>query len=378
MSHSGWKSHVVVAALAMGLAWLLFAACQSGTIASYDAGEDQDAGLQDASTDGADPVSDPGPGDPGPVGDDGNTGADDPVSRTCSNPDPAWLLCEDFEHGAGDFETWFAASDFIAGPGTDDRGRVTLSSDGPHSGSWAAYMPAAAASGYQGGGLDWRDCVGEQRTNCDMHSHDRLHFRAWIRFAEDHRYVHHFLNIGGSQPDDYWYHGTAGCLPNGETSMGTTVDFHEDTHESHFYSYWPEMSCDTRCDRYMDVDQLCQDCLEKGFPTCTEQPQCCWGNHFEPQPPVAFPVGQWFCFEMMMQANDVGQENGVMAYWVNEELALRVDENSPIPIWWRTSPTLALNRVRLQHYITSEDAGGHSNRVWFDDVAVSTEYIGCD
>ncbi len=67
-----------------------------------------------------------------------------------------------------------------------------------------------------------------------------------------------------------------------------------------------------------------------------------------------------------------------MAYWMNEELVLRVDENSPIPIWWRTSPTLALNRVRLQHYITSDDADGHSNRVWFDDVVVSTEYIGCD
>ena len=45
---------------------------------------------------------------------------------------------------------------------------------------------------------------------------------------------------------------------------------------------------------------------------------------------------------------------------------------------WRTSPTLALNRIRIQHYITESDAGGHSNRVWFDDAVVSTEPIGCD
>lgn len=43
---------------------------------------------------------------------------------------------------------------------------------------------------------------------------------------------------------------------------------------------------------------------------------------------------------------------------------------------WRTSPTLTLNRIRLQHYITTEDAEGYSNRVWFDDVVVSTEWIG--
>jgi len=32
----------------------------------------------------------------------------------------------------------------------------------------------------------------------------------------------------------------------------------------------------------------------------------------------------------------------------------------------------------LQHYLTTEDAAGHSNRVWFDDMVVSTERIGCE
>lgn len=35
------------------------------------------------------------------------------------------------------------------------------------------------------------------------------------------------------------------------------------------------------------------------------------------------------------------------------------------------------NRTRLQHYITTGDAQGHSNVIWFDDVVVSTERIGC-
>ena len=296
-----------------------------------------------------------------------------PSTFSCSNPRPEWLLCEDFEKGGGDFDAFLAESDFIAGVGVDDRGRVRLDSTAPHSGSWALYMPAEAASGYRGASLDWRDCVGEQRTNCNMNSHDLLYFRAWIRFADDHRYVHHFLNIGGSQPDDYWYHGTAGCLPNGNLAMSTTVDFKEGSHETFFYTYFPEMRCDTRCERYADVDAICRECAEKGLPTCDDQPQCCWGNVFAPDPPVAFPTGRWFCFEMMMQANTPGEHDGAMAYWVDGELVHRVDG-----MMWRTSPTLALNRVRLQHYITSEDAEQFSNRVWFDDVVVSTAPIGCE
>jgi len=305
--------------------------------------------------------------------DGGDAPADTAGQHSCSNPLPQWLLCEDFESGSGDFDAFLAASDFISGVGVDDRGRVRLDDSAPHSGQWALYLPAEPASGYRGASLDWRDCVGEQRSNCDMNSHELLYFRAWIRFADDHRYVHHFLNIGGSQPDDYWYHGTAGCLPNGELSMGTTVDFREGSHESFFYTYFPEMSCDTRCERYMDVQAVCQECADKGLPTCDEQPQCCWGNIFEPDPPVAFPVGRWFCFEMMMQANTPGEHDGAMAYWVDGELVHRVDG-----MMWRTSPTLALNRVRLQHYITSEDAEQFSNRVWFDDVVVSTAPIGCE
>jgi hypothetical protein len=233
-------------------------------------------------------------------------------------------------------------------------------------------MPAEESSGFQGASVDWRDCIGAQETNCRMNSHEQLYFRVWIRFAEDHRYVHHFLNIGGSQPEDYWYHGTAGCLPNGELAMGTTVDFREESHESFFYTYFPEMSCDTRCERYADVDSICQECADKGLPTCTQQPQCCWGNLFEPEPPVAFPTGVWFCFEMMMQANSPGEHDGIMAYWVDDVLALEVEG-----MMWRTSETLALNRIRIQHYITEDDAEGYSNRVFFDDAIVSTERIGC-
>ncbi|HJL14064.1 MAG TPA: hypothetical protein RMH99_00340 [Sandaracinaceae bacterium LLY-WYZ-13_1] len=34
--------------------------------------------------------------------------------------------------------------------------------------------------------------------------------------------MHHFMNVGGR--DRFWPCGSAGCLPNGTSAMGTTVD----------------------------------------------------------------------------------------------------------------------------------------------------------
>jgi len=45
--------------------------------------------------------------------------------------------------------------------------------------------------------------------------------------------------------------------------------------------------------------------------------------------------------------------------------------DDPHPAW-----LLCENRVRLMHYIAAGDAD-RSNVIWFDDVVVSTEPIGC-
>ena len=50
----------------------------------------------------------------------------------------------------------------------------------------------------------------------------------------------------------------------------------------------------------------------------------------------------------------------------------RVDD-----MMWRTVPEVALNRVSLQHCNETEDVDGHSNKVSFEDVVVSTAPIGC-
>ena len=287
----------------------------------------------------------------------------------CDNPASSWLFCEDFETGDGDWATWFEASDFLTSVGEDNRDRIRLSDTHATSGDWSVHMPAAASADYQGADLGWYACEGEQKVNCDMTGYDKLYFRARVRFAPDHNYVHHFLNIRGM--DRFWSYGKAGCLPNGESTMGTTVDFRKDSHNTFFYTYHLDMNCDTNCGDYADVDKFCQECADKGFPTCTQQKQCCWGDNFEPDPPKPLPTGEWFCFEMMMEANTPGNSDGKMAYWIDGDLGHEVDG-----MRWRTTEDLQLNQARLQHYIAENDAD-KPNKVWFDDVVVSTERVGC-
>jgi len=289
----------------------------------------------------------------------------------CKNPNPAWLLCEDFEGMSAGFDTWLAGSQWTENIGGKNPGRMTSSTDA-HGGGFSLYMPADASAGYQGADLMFRTCSGQNKPGCALTGYDKLYFRAYFKLAPDHERVHHFLSIGGSQ--QYWdAYGNAGCRPNGTRHMGTTVDFKPLTHSTFFYTYFPSMKCDpgTTCSKYADPQAICDGCATKDM-ACTNGLECCWGNNFAPSPEVTLPLDQWVCFEMMMKANDPGQANGEMAYWIDGALA---DERTDMA--WRDSADLKLNMVRLQHYLETSDAQSHSNRIWFDDVVVSTEPIGC-
>ncbi len=72
-----------------------------------------------------------------------------------------------------------------------------------------------------------------------------------------------------------------------------------------------------------------------------------------------------------MSLNTPGQADGSMAFWVDGLLALE-----QAGIEWRDTSELQLNKAWLQHYIAGGGADS-SNRVWFDDMIVSTLPIGC-
>ena len=295
----------------------------------------------------------------------------------CAEPRPGWLACEDFELGELGWADWFAASPFTecngCRDGQNDPARIRLTSDPKlvHSGEWAVEMPAEESAGYQGGALTFRSCLGEKRAGCVLEGYDRLHMRTRVRLAEDHEYVHHFLAIAGTRPDRYWdSDGNAGCRPNGVRWAGTTLDFNADR-ELFFYTYFPEMRCDSGGYCSGDtVRRICEGCAAKEMP-CAAGPECCWGNIFRPDEPVILPRGEWVCLELMMELNTPGEADGRMAFWVDGVLALE-----QTGMHWRDTPALQLNKAWLMHYIAGGDAD-QSNQVVFDDMIVSTEYIGC-
>jgi hypothetical protein len=194
---------------------------------------------------------------------------------------------------------------------------------------------------------------------------------AHVFLAEDHEYVHHFLSLAGTQPDKYWdCDGNAGCRPNGYRAAGAALDFNRDR-ELFFYTYFPDMKCDRG--GYCSGEyarRICEGCAQKDMP-CSNGPECCWGNEFGPEEPVVLDRGRWVCLEVMQRLNTPGQSDGELAFWGDGELAHRQTGMN-----WRDVPELQLNKAWLQHYIARGDAD-QSNRIWFDDIVVSTERIGC-
>ncbi len=346
-----------------------------------------DAALDDAATGDAD------------TGDAGRPGG-----LTCADraSHPEWLLCEDFEGGAGDFDAWRAGTPFHELSGDEDRGRMNIVSDGAHAGAHALHMPASAASGYRGASLSWLQCAGEYERGCSLGGHDELFLRAWVRFGEEHRFVHHFLSIRGrytadSPYDDslsgYWFNGTAGCLPDGTTHMSATLEVDRRSesprhHTGYFYSYHPDMPR-TRCGGgNARFPEICRDCNRweaiRLAPSCDDTDHgCYWGETFEvgdaelaaDPDRFTFSKGEWTCLEMRVRLNTPGVADGEMEYWIDDAPAFAVRD-----MRWRTVDTVALNRVELQHYINGSNWFGtpeQSNEVWFDDVVISTRRVGC-
>jgi hypothetical protein len=321
------------------------------------------------------------------------SGSAEPLPSECDDPQPGWLACEDFEAGGLGWEAWFEQSAWVeclgCSGGLNNPARIRLVNDRTiaHSGEWLLHMPAEASAGYQGASLTFRTCEAQKRPGCRLTGYQELYFRAWVRLAEDHEYVHHFLELAGTRPDAYWESdGNAGCRPDGVRWAGTTLDFNRQR-ELFFYTYYPEMRCDSG--GYCSGDyarRICQGCAQKNMP-CRNRLECCWGNHFGPQPPVILERGRWVCLEMHMRLNTPGQArllqrgqarllqrgqaDGSMSFWVDGQPA-----HEQTGMHWRDVPELQLNKAWLQHYIAGGDAD-QSNRIWFDDVVVSTQRIGC-
>jgi len=184
--------------------------------------------------------------------------------------------------------------------------------------------------------------------------HDTVYFRRYIRFAED--YDQGNLNhVGGSlyavAGADRWAQmGKAGLKPDGDDRFGARLEpwrawgRHTPPGAMMLYTYWMDMKPDRSGPYY--------------------------GNNLMPPPErqVTLDRGRWYCLEHMIRANTPGSADGEMAAWIDGQLYIHLTG-----FRWRTTADLRLKRASLDVYVHRSD---QANTVWYDDVALSTGYIG--
>jgi hypothetical protein len=198
---------------------------------------------------------------------------------------------------------------------------------------------------------------------------DTLYARFYVKFITNYSKVHHFSGMGGLNPPSEWPIGRAGIKPKGNEKFNTSVEPAGDKWSWDFYTYWMNMH------GYADPDFF-------------------WGNSFNPDPPAKVVHNEWICVEIMVILNNpVEQSNGEQAFWINGKEIIRLGRGFPSGYWkwdsfipspgsgcfegfqWRNNDSLKINYFNLGYYMT-DGKSGEIDKVLFDDVVVSTNYIG--
>jgi hypothetical protein len=210
----------------------------------------------------------------------------------------------------------------------------------------------------------------------------RVFARFYVKFASDAPYLHHFSGLGGYNPPTNWPQGSAGKHAAGDTRFSARIEPNGDYGTLRapgawmFYTYWNDM----------------KQSADGGF----------WGNGLWPEGRPAPPLGRWQCVEMMVKCNEVGKSNGELALWLDGRLATHIGPGTKTGKWtgegfqvmadgaetfegfrWRTVPELAVSYFMLSHYVTENAYRQNrvadppkTNRVWFDDLVIATDYVG--
>lgn len=188
--------------------------------------------------------------------------------------------------------------------------------------------------------------------------YERIYMRYRTRFAED--YDQGNLNhTGGSLSavagDNKWSGmGGAGLRPAGDDNLSSRVEPWKDWGRLQppgylfCYVYWMDMKLD-KDGNY-------------------------WGNMLGPAVAERFVPqrGTWYCVEQMIKLNTFteGRPNadGELAVWLDGVLYQHYTG-----FRWRSSEAVRLKRASLMVYIHKAE---RDNTVWYDDLAISTGYIG--
>lgn len=226
------------------------------------------------------------------------------------------------------------------------RARLVVEAKIAHTGRGAMQF-TAPANGGKASGAGASGWFGPKGFDC-------VYFRRYLRFAAD--YDQGNLNhVGGglagvAGANKWRAMGSAGIKPKGDDHFNSAFEpwrawkRYPAPGYMFLYTYWMGMKRD-RDGNY-------------------------WGNMLGPDPNerVTITRDKWYCLEHMLRANTVGKADGELAAWIDGKLYIHYRG-----IRWRTSGDVKLKRFNIGVYV---HRAAKDNTVWYDDVALSTGYVG--
>jgi hypothetical protein len=178
--------------------------------------------------------------------------------------------------------------------------------------------------------------------------YDLVHVRWYCKFDAhfDQGNLMHLNKLTASKSK---WAATAGRRPDGFDFFRTSLDIWRDwgrnppPGEPVFYSYFPFMKKDPKTGKY-------------------------YGNLFRPRRKTLIKPDRWYCMEMMLKANMPGISTGEQAFWINGRLIGHFGN-----IVWRYAEDLKIDSFSIGLFVHQNRK---VNRLWYDDIVVSTGYIG--
>jgi hypothetical protein len=93
-----------------------------------------------------------------------------------------------------------------------------------------------------------------------------------------------------------------------------------------------------------------------------------FGPGFVSRPDITPALDHWYCYELMVKANTVGQRDGRIAFWLDGKLAADFGN-----LRFRDVASLTIDHIGLMFHAGANPGLTHK---WYDDLVVATSYIG--
>jgi hypothetical protein len=359
-------------------------------------GDDDGGTPPDASsgTDGSRPGTDggsPGRDGGGTVVDGGGGGGDTLAERYPGDVgiagDPSVLFFDDFETGWG---RWDAP--------TSDTQYLTLETDAAIAHAGDSYLRSTVTFA----DLDADMYISASPRYAFDRRVDTMYWRLHVRHPNIAPNPHHWIRVEAGD-EGYGSSGLANTVPPGDEGFWFDFDIDNDD-VFNFYVYWYGM----RSGRCNDGSAT---------PGCAgdQGSTYYYGNVFRPADQTPFVRDEWLCIEMGAGVSTVGESDGWLAFWIDDVLVGRYAPGEPEGTWlratfheggcefsactppvpfegfdFRTEDDVQFKRIFLDAYYQRDTAEqkrmelesrgltvSDEQTIYYDDIVVATERIGC-